>query len=180
MAKQKQQRPYYMLGCCCSVAQLCSTLCNAMDCSTPGFPVLHHLPVFAQTHVRWTIPPFHPLSSPSPLAFNLFPATASFPITIIKIYLPFLFLSALMATALTAVPVRVIPKPIQNSPAPSACPVLQLSSDNSVVVSSPGDGVRSHGLTALPYKTAPPSFRPKLAALLSGYSLGVPSTPSLD
>ena len=39
---------------CCSVTELCSTLCEPMDCSTPGFPVLHHLPKFAQTHVhRW-------------------------------------------------------------------------------------------------------------------------------
>ena len=37
---------------CCSVTQLCSTLCDPMDCSTPGFPVLHHLPELAQTHVR--------------------------------------------------------------------------------------------------------------------------------
>ena len=35
----------------CLVAQLCLTLCNPMDYSTPGFPVLHHLPEFAQTHV---------------------------------------------------------------------------------------------------------------------------------
>ena len=34
---------------CCSVAQLCLTLCHPMDCSTPVFPVLHHLPEFAQT-----------------------------------------------------------------------------------------------------------------------------------
>ena len=33
---------------CCSVAQLCPTLCNPMDCSRPGYPVLHHLPDFAQ------------------------------------------------------------------------------------------------------------------------------------
>jgi len=39
--------------CCCSVTQSCPTLCNRMDCSTPGFPVLHHLPEFAQTHVHW-------------------------------------------------------------------------------------------------------------------------------
>ena len=40
----------------------------------PGFPVLHHLPEFAQTRVRRVgdaIQPPHPLSSPSPLAFNL-------------------------------------------------------------------------------------------------------------
>ena len=49
-------------------------LCNPMDCSTPGFPVHRHLPEFAQTHVHWVgdaIRPSHPLSSPSPPAFNL-------------------------------------------------------------------------------------------------------------
>ena len=62
-------------SCCCfSVAQSCLTLCNPLDCSIPGFPVLHHLPEFAQTHVHWVddaIQPFHPLSSPSPPALNL-------------------------------------------------------------------------------------------------------------
>ena len=46
-----------------------------MDYSMPGFPVFHHLPEFAQTHVYWVcaaIQPSHPLSSPSPPAFNLF------------------------------------------------------------------------------------------------------------
>ena len=38
---------------CCSVAQWCLILCDPMNCSTPGFPVLHHLPEFAQTHVHW-------------------------------------------------------------------------------------------------------------------------------
>ena len=45
-----------------------------MDCSTPGFPVHHHHLELAQTHVHWVgdaIQPSHPLSSPSPLAFNL-------------------------------------------------------------------------------------------------------------
>ena len=45
-----------------------------MDCSTPGFPVFHHLPEFALTHVHWVgdiIQPFHLLLSPSPPAFNL-------------------------------------------------------------------------------------------------------------
>ena len=44
------------------------------DCSMPGFPVHHQLPEFTQTHVRWVgnaIQPSHPLSSPSPPAFNL-------------------------------------------------------------------------------------------------------------
>ena len=45
-----------------------------MDCSTPGFPVLHHPPELAQTRVHWisdAIQPSHPLSSPSPPAFSL-------------------------------------------------------------------------------------------------------------
>ena len=50
---------------CCSVAQLCLTLCNLMDCSTPGFSVLRHHLEFAQSHVHWVsdaIQPSHPLS----------------------------------------------------------------------------------------------------------------------
>ena len=35
-----------------SVTQSCPVLCNPMDCSTPGFPALHHLPELAQTHVH--------------------------------------------------------------------------------------------------------------------------------
>ena len=38
---------------CCSVAQSCHSLCDRLDCSMPGFPVLHHLPELAQTHVHW-------------------------------------------------------------------------------------------------------------------------------
>ena len=44
----------------------CLTLCNRMDCSTPGFPVLHHLPELAQIHIHWggdAIQPSHPLLS---------------------------------------------------------------------------------------------------------------------
>ena len=57
-----------------SVAQLCLTLCNPMDCSTPSFPVHHQLPEFTQTHVHCigdAIQPSHPLSSPSLPALNL-------------------------------------------------------------------------------------------------------------
>ena len=57
-----------------SVSQSCPTLCNPVGCSTPGLPVHHQLPEFTQTHVRWVsdaIQPSHPLSSPSPPAFNL-------------------------------------------------------------------------------------------------------------
>ena len=59
---------------CCSVAKSCLTLCNPMDCGTPGFPVYQHLPELAQTHVHQVsdaIQPSHPLLSPSPPAFNL-------------------------------------------------------------------------------------------------------------
>ena len=73
--KQYQNWPPYLLNpvkweadivvcCCCSVAHLGLTLCDPMDCSTPGFPVLHCLPGFAQTHVHWVddaIQPSHPL-----------------------------------------------------------------------------------------------------------------------
>ena len=57
-----------------SVAQLCPNLCHMMECSTTGLPVHHQLPEFTQTHVhcvRDAIQQSHPLSSPSPPAFNL-------------------------------------------------------------------------------------------------------------
>ena len=41
-----------LICCCCSLAKLCPTLCDPMDCSTPGFPVFHYLPEFGQTHVQ--------------------------------------------------------------------------------------------------------------------------------
>ena len=79
-------------ACCCSVAKYCPTLCDPMNCSTPGFPVLHYLPEFAQyplslhnihwvctisiefAHIHWVsvaIQPFHPLLPPSLPALNL-------------------------------------------------------------------------------------------------------------
>ena len=57
-----------------SVTQLCPTLCDPMNCSTPGLPVHHQLLEFTQTHVHWVsdvIQPSHPLLSPSPPALNL-------------------------------------------------------------------------------------------------------------
>ena len=54
-----------------SVAQSCPTLCDPMNCSTPGLPVHHELPEFTQTHshrVGDAIQPSHPLSSPFPPA----------------------------------------------------------------------------------------------------------------
>ena len=56
-----------------SVTQSCLTLCNPMNCSTPGLPVHHQLPEFTQTHVHRVTDatqPSHPLSSPSPPAPN--------------------------------------------------------------------------------------------------------------
>ena len=66
--------------CCCSVTQLCPTLCKPMDSCTPGFPVLHHLQGFAQTHVHWVndaIQPSHPLSTPLLLP-SIFPCIRVF------------------------------------------------------------------------------------------------------
>ena len=59
---------------CCSDAKLCLTLSDPMYYSMQGFPVLHHLQEFAQTHVHRVsdaIQPSHPLSPPSPFAFNV-------------------------------------------------------------------------------------------------------------
>ena len=52
----------------------CVLLCDPMDCSTPGFPILHYLPEFAQTHVNWVgdaIQPSHLLPPSSPPIFDL-------------------------------------------------------------------------------------------------------------
>ena len=57
-----------------SVTQSCPTLYSPMDCSTPGFPVYRQIPELVQTHIHRVgnaIQPSHPLSSPSPPAFNL-------------------------------------------------------------------------------------------------------------
>ena len=52
-----------------SVTQSFPTLCDPMNCSTPGLPAHHQLPEFTQTHVHRVsdaIQPSHPLSTPSP------------------------------------------------------------------------------------------------------------------
>ena len=58
---------------CCSAAKSFRTPCYAMDCRTPGFPVLHYLPVCSNSCPlgRWCIQPSHPLSPPSPPVLNL-------------------------------------------------------------------------------------------------------------
>ena len=63
-----------------SVTQSCSTLCDPMDCSTPGLLIHHQLPVLTQTHVHWVgdaIQPSHPVI---PFSFRLqaFPASRCF------------------------------------------------------------------------------------------------------
>ena len=66
----------YFLSCYCSVAKSCQTLCDPMDCSTRGSPVLHYLPEFAQIHVHWvgdTILPFPCLPLPSLFCPQSFP-----------------------------------------------------------------------------------------------------------
>ena len=69
--KKSWQAPIHI--CCCSVAKLCPTLCDPMSCSTPGFPILSHLRICSNScpsSLR-RHPTIHPLSSPSPPAFNL-------------------------------------------------------------------------------------------------------------
>ena len=63
-----------------SITQSCPTLCDPMDCSTPGFPVHHELPELAQTHVHWVgdaIQPSHPVV-PLSSCLQSFPASGSF------------------------------------------------------------------------------------------------------
>ena len=67
-----------------SVTQLCPTLCDPVDCSTPGFPVHHQLLEPTQTHVHHVgdaIQPSHPLSIPFSSCFQSFPASGSFPMS---------------------------------------------------------------------------------------------------
>ena len=70
-----------------SVTQLCLTPFNPMDCSTPGFPVHHHLPELAQTHGRWVSDAIwcHQTISSSAVPFSScpqsFPASGSFPVS---------------------------------------------------------------------------------------------------
>ena len=81
-------------SCCCSVAQLCLILCDPMDCGTPGFSILHHLP--EQTHPlsQWCHPII--LSSVVPFSFGLqsFPASGSF-------LMSWLFASGLVRTSIS-------------------------------------------------------------------------------
>ena len=67
-----------------SVAQSYPTLCNPMDCSTPGFPVHRHLPEITKTHVNWVGDTIQPSSSsviPFSSCLQSFPASGSFPMS---------------------------------------------------------------------------------------------------
>ena len=71
------------ISCCCSVAQSRPTLCNPMVCSTPGLPVPHHGPEFAQLHIHCISDanqPSHPLMSSFPSALS-FSASGIFPMS---------------------------------------------------------------------------------------------------
>ena len=77
--------------CCCSVAKSCPTLYDPMDCTTPGFPVLHHLLELAQTCVHWvsdTIQPSLILWNPFLLLPSVFPSIRAFSINGLAFNLP--------------------------------------------------------------------------------------------
>ena len=70
---------YFLSCCCCSVAQLCTNLCDSLDCNTPDFPVLHHLLELAQTHAHWVGDAIQPSRSVIPFScLQSFPASESF------------------------------------------------------------------------------------------------------
>ena len=76
-----KEQLWFPMYCCCLVPKLCLTFSDPMYCSTPGFPVLHHLPEFAHADTQfWSflelpvseaISPFHPLLPSSPFALSL-------------------------------------------------------------------------------------------------------------
>ena len=72
--KERDSLPLGMTPLKISSVQSCPTLCDPMDCSTPALPVHHQLLELTQTQIHWVsdaTQPSHPLSSPSPPAFNL-------------------------------------------------------------------------------------------------------------
>ena len=74
--QRKSNRRRDICICCCSVTQSCLTLCDPVDCSTPGLPVHHQLQELTQTHVHWVgdaIQLSHPLTCPSPAFTGSFP-----------------------------------------------------------------------------------------------------------
>ena len=76
---------YFPGDCCCrfSGTKLCLTLCNPMDCTLPGFPILHYLPEFLKFMSIELVMPSNPLILCHPLSFSLqsFPTSGSFPMS---------------------------------------------------------------------------------------------------
>ena len=74
---------WWLTFCCSSVAQLCPALCNPMDCSTPGFPALHHLLELAQTYmsVESVMPSNYLILCCPLLLLPSFPESGSFPMS---------------------------------------------------------------------------------------------------
>ena len=73
-----------LLCCFYSVTHSYPTLFDPMNWSMPGFPVLHYLPAFAQTHVHWVseaIQISHPLLTPFSSCLQSFLVSGSFPVT---------------------------------------------------------------------------------------------------
>ena len=70
----------FKMLCCCSVAQSCLTLCNPMDCSTPGFPVLHYFPELLKFMSIESVMPFNHLILCRPLLLlpSIFPSIRVF------------------------------------------------------------------------------------------------------
>ena len=72
--KEMQSSILILVKNCCSVAKSCPTFYDPVNCSMPGFPVLHYFPEFAQTRVHWisdAIQPSHPLLHAFSLAISL-------------------------------------------------------------------------------------------------------------
>ena len=67
--------------CVCSVTKLCLILCNPMDCSMPGFPVLHCLPEYAQIHVHWVGDAIQPSAALFSFCLQSFTASGPFPVS---------------------------------------------------------------------------------------------------
>jgi len=93
---------------CCSVAQSCLTLCNSMDFSTRGFPVLHYLPEFAQAHAYWVSDAIHHLIFVIPFSScpQSFPASWSF---FFSVYFLFYFIFKLYITVLVLPNIKMNP-----------------------------------------------------------------------
>ena len=77
-------REKHFIGVCsCSVTKSGPAVCHPMDCSMPGFPGLHFLPEFAQTHIHWVDGPsnHYILCHPSLLLPSVFPRIRVFSIS---------------------------------------------------------------------------------------------------